>query len=179
MGVSPTTRAPAPHRIRSDRRLPPRRWRSDAQLKRSALSWPTASTSAKPRPDRAFSIVFVRLWVTEVRQHSVTHVFRHESRRTARPFRLRSGDTRRSVRASLLDRAERRAPSSPTRSQNITVNCRRSPTEAGTEFRSLRPRLAVGRSGRPSLAPHSEQNFEFGGFEEPQDGHRSGGRRPH
>ena len=65
----------------------------------------------------------------------------------------------------------------PTRSQNITVSCRRSAyaVDCGGAGWSGRASLDTG----PKSAPQSPQNFEPSGLRQPQNGQREGSGAPH
>src|SRR5262249_50281209 len=61
----------------------------------------------------------------------------------------------------------------PTRSQNITVSCRRSATAGASNLAAV----SAGTIG--SLMPQFAQNFAADGFPCPQEGHASGSVAPH
>src|ERR671933_833105 len=65
----------------------------------------------------------------------------------------------------------------PTRSQNITVSCRRSADDGGGPWSGRGFDRAAGAG--PSFAPQSPQNFEPGGLSPPQAGHADGSGAPH
>src|SRR5918998_3324182 len=81
-----------------------------------------------------------------------------------------------------MSSGSRRAESSvePTRSQNITVSCRRSAEDVGAEVvPGAEAGGGAGLLGGLSLTPQSEQNLAPGRFSLPHDRHCNGTGAPH
>src|SRR5262249_19620308 len=76
----PQPRVPGPPRSRRDRRPRPNRWRCrcapGAALGRAA--W-RPLRRPQPGPHRALSIMFMRLWVAEIDEHPIAHVFGYKT----------------------------------------------------------------------------------------------------
>ena len=152
-GVSPTTDCscaePSPIRsptTTSPVAIPTRAWSlTDLTSRR-----PTASIDAQPGPDRPLGIVLMRLRVAEIDQHAVAHVLGDKAVEPGDDLGdgavIGADDL-----AQILGIEPRRSAVEPTRSQNITVSCRRSASAGAGASRGAAVAAAAGASA-PSAA---------------------------